>query len=94
MHAGFAAAAESADVELILISYDLFQTGWGVHDTLANLTCRLRTTAIPIFIYGPLDVQYKRPNLAYDYPGIKFVVQPADAADAQEAVHGAASSTH
>jgi hypothetical protein len=77
---GFAAAAESADVELILISYDLFQTGWGLHDTLANLRADSRTAAIPIFIYGPLDFQYKRPNLAYDYPGIKFVVQPGDAA--------------
>ena len=75
---GFTAAAESADVELILISYDLFRTGWGVHDTLTNLSADSRTRAIPIFIYGPLDVQYKRPNLAYDYPGIKFVVQPAD----------------
>jgi HEAT repeat protein len=76
---GFTAAAESADVELILISYDLFQTRWGIRDTLANLTADSRTSAIPIFIYGPLNVQYKRPNLAYDYPGIKFVVQPGDA---------------
>jgi HEAT repeat protein len=76
---GFTAAAESTDVELILISYDLFRTGWGIHDTLTNLRADSRTAAIPIFIYGPLDVQYKRPNLAYDYPGIKFVVQPGDA---------------
>jgi hypothetical protein len=75
---GFAAAAESADIELILISYDLFRAGWGVLDTLANLSADSRTRAIPIFIYGPLNVQYKRPNLAYDYPGIKFVVQPGD----------------
>ena len=60
---GFAAAAESADVELILISHDLFGTGWGLQDTLANLGADSRTRAIPIFIYGLLDVQYKRPNL-------------------------------
>jgi hypothetical protein len=77
---GFGAAAESADVELILISYDLFGKGWGVVDTLANLRADSRTAAIPIFIYGPLDVQYKRPNLAFDYPGIKFVIRPVDAA--------------
>ena len=35
--------------------------------------------AIPVFIYGPLDVQYNRPNLNHDYPGIKFLVQPVDA---------------
>jgi hypothetical protein len=73
---GFRAATESADVELILISYDLFRSGWGLNDTLANLGADSRTAAIPVFIYGPLDVQYKRPNLEHDYPGIKFLVQP------------------
>ena len=76
---GFLAAAESADVELILISFDLFQTGWGLNDTLANLGADSRTAAIPVFVYGPLDVQYKRPNLDHDYPGIKFLVQPVEA---------------
>jgi HEAT repeat protein len=76
---GFLAAAESADVELTLISFDLFQTGWGLNDTLANFRADSRTAAIPVFIYGPLDVQYKRPNLDHDYPGIKFLVQPVDA---------------
>ena len=76
---GFCAAAESADVELILISFDLFHSGWGLNDTLANLGADSRTAAIPVFIYGPLNVQYKRPNLDRDYPGIKFVVQPVDA---------------
>jgi hypothetical protein len=75
---GFVAAAESADVELTLISFDLFQTGWGLNDTLANFGADARTGAIPVFIYGPLDVQYKRPNLDHDYPGIKFLVQPVD----------------
>jgi HEAT repeats len=77
---GFLAAAESADVELILISYDLFQKGWGLNDTLANLGADSRTAAIPVFIYGPLNVKFKRPNLEYDYPGIRFLVQPVDAA--------------
>ncbi len=76
---GFAAAAESADVELTLISFDLFHTGWGLNDTLANFGADSRTAAIPVFIYGPLDVQYKRPNLDHDYPGIKFLVQPVEA---------------
>jgi HEAT repeat protein len=75
---GFLAAAESADVELTLISFDLFQTGWRLNDTLANFGADSRTAAIPVFIYGPLDVQYKRPNLDHDYPGIKFLVQPVE----------------
>jgi len=76
---GFLAAAESADVELILISYDLFRKGWGLNDTLANLGADSRTAAIPIFIYGPLNVKFKRPSLQYDYPGIRFLVQPVEA---------------
>ena len=75
---GFLAAAETADVELILISFDLFRSGWSLNDTLANLGADSRTAAVPVFIYGPLDVQYKRPNLDHDYPGIRFLVQPVD----------------
>jgi hypothetical protein len=77
---GFLAAAETADVEVILISYDLFGKGWPLHDTLANLKADARTAAIPIFIYGPINVQFKHPNLVHDYSGIRFLVQPIDAA--------------
>ena len=77
---GLLAAAETADVELILISYDLFGQGWALNDTLANLEANARTAAIPVFVYGPLNVQFKHPNLAVNYPGIRFLVQPVDAA--------------
>jgi hypothetical protein len=76
---GFLAAAESADVELILISYDLFGEGWGLNDTLTNLRADARTAAIPLFIIGPLNLRFKRPSLKQDYPGIKFLVHPVDA---------------
>ena len=85
---GFLAAAESANIELILVSYDLFQEGWGLNDTLANLGADGRTAAIPVFIYGPLDVKIKRPSLEQDYPGIKFLVQPVDAATLQQQLKG------
>ena len=77
---GFVAATTAADVELILISYDLFGAGWALSDTLANLQTDSRTAAIPIFIYGPINVQFKHPNLETDYPGIRYLVQPVDAA--------------
>jgi HEAT repeat protein len=79
---GFQAAAETADVEIILISFDLFK-GWGLNDTLANLRADSRTAAIPIAVYGPLNMAIARPNLEHDYPGIRFVVQPADAGTLQ-----------
>ena len=89
---GFRAAAESADVELILISFDLFHSGWALNDTLANLGADSRTAGIPVFIYGPLDVQYKRPNLEHDYPGLKFLVQPTDPGTLQQQLKGLAGA--
>jgi HEAT repeat protein len=77
---GFVAAALSADVELVLISHDLFGQQWTVNETLANLKADSRTAAIPLFIYGPLNVPYEHPSLERDYPGIRFVVHPVDAA--------------
>jgi hypothetical protein len=75
---GFRAAAESADTELILLSYDLFQKGWTLRDTLANLGADARTAAVPVFIYGPLDYHFLHPDLEHDYPAAKLLVQPVD----------------
>jgi len=85
---GFEAAAGSADVELILISYDLFRPGWSLNDTLANLEVDARTATVPIYIYGPINAQYKRPNLERDYSGIKFLVQPIEPATLQYQLKG------
>jgi HEAT repeat protein len=81
---GFLAAAESVNIELVLISYDLFQHGWGLNDTLANLGADGRTAAIPVFIYGPRNVRLNRPSLEQDYPGIRFLVQPTDVGTLQQ----------
>lgn len=77
---GFRAAAHSADVELILVSHDLFGAGWKLLDLLANLQADSRTSTIPIFVYGPLELAAKRPNLTRDYPGVRIIVQPVDPA--------------
>ncbi len=70
---GFLAAANSADVELVLVAYDLHQ-GWLLTDTLANLKADTRTTTLPLYVYGPYDYRYKHPNLAEDFPGLRFLV--------------------
>ena len=77
---GFAAAGAAADVELILISHDLFGDQWTLSETLANLRADAHTAAIPVFIYGHLNVRYEHPNLERNYPGIRFLVQPVDSA--------------
>ena len=77
---GFRAATQSADVELFLVGYDLFRAGWKLPDLLANLRADSRTSTIPIFIYGPLEITAKRPNLGGDHPGVQIMVQPVDKA--------------
>jgi hypothetical protein len=77
---GFVAAGAAADVELVLISHDLFGQQWALSETLANLTADSHTAAIPVFIYGPRNFQYQHPNLERNYPGIRFLVQPVDSA--------------
>jgi HEAT repeat protein len=77
---GFLAAAEAADVELVLVSYDLFYGDWKLTDTLANLQADSRTAGIPVFVYGPYDTRIKRPNLEQDFPGIRWLVPTSNAA--------------
>jgi HEAT repeat protein len=85
---GFIAAAQTADVDLILVSYDLFGGFWDLNDTLTNLKADSRTAAIPLFIYGPLDLAIKRPNLDRNFPGLRFLVQPGDASLLQPQLRG------
>jgi HEAT repeat protein len=85
---GFRAAAETGDVEVILISYDLFRGPWNLSDTLSNLRTDSRTALIPIYIYGPLHLIRTRPGLLDLYPGVKFVVQPDRPADLERQMGG------
>ncbi len=74
---GFRAAAETADVELVLVGYALDRgTSWDLTDTLTNLKSDARTSDLPVYVYGPLDLEVNRPNLLLDFPGVKFLVQP------------------
>src|SRR5205823_3218152 len=54
---GFRVAADSADVELILIDLHMIEGDWRLHDTLANLKADARTAGIPIYVVGPLGRQ-------------------------------------
>lgn len=76
---GFRAAAETADVELVLIDNHLVQGAWRLVDTLSNLRADARTAGIPLYIYGPLNLEYKLGYLSETFPGVKLVVQPTSA---------------
>ncbi|HZW30278.1 MAG TPA: hypothetical protein VFF52_06180 [Isosphaeraceae bacterium] len=85
---GFREAAETADVELVLISSDLFHGAWTLTDTLANLQADARTAGLPLFVYGPYDLRFLRPNLERDFPGIRHMVPPVNAAMLERQLNG------
>ncbi len=77
---GFRVAAESADIELILIDNHMIAGDWRVHDTLANLKADARTAAIPTYIVGPLGREVDLNALLTErFPGVRFIVTPPDA---------------
>jgi HEAT repeat protein len=75
---GFSLAAESADVELILVDPNLVNDPWRLTDLLANLKADARTAGIPVFLVGPLDLYDKiKPSLG-SFPEARFLVTPAE----------------
>ena len=77
---GFRLAAESADVELILIDPHFVQGHWRLVDTLANLRADARTAAIPIFVVGPPEpAASSSTTSSTSFPGVEFLVTPTDA---------------
>ncbi len=76
---GFRAAAETADVELVLIDNHLIQGSWRLVDTLSNLRADARTASIPLYIVGPLNLEWKLDYLKETFPGVKLIVQPTSA---------------
>jgi CheY-like chemotaxis protein len=86
---GFQAAAETADVDLVLVSHALDHgTSWGLIDTLTNLKSDARTADLPIYVYGPLNLEINRPNIPRDFPGVKYLVQPMDPATLEKLIGG------
>ncbi len=90
--AGFLAAASSADVELVLVAYDLHSGNWKLIDTLSNLLADARTRALPVYIYGPHEIRILRPNLERDFPGIRYLVPTDEPALLERQLRGRPSS--
>ncbi len=85
---GFRRAAESADVELILLDNHLIRGSWRLTDTLANLRADARTAGIPIYIVGPLDLDVKLNYMRSSFPGVKFLMRPDNAALLEQQLGG------
>ncbi|WP_422927916.1 hypothetical protein [Singulisphaera sp. PoT] len=76
--AGFRAAVESADVELILIDCHLIDGSWRVRDTLSNLKADARTASIPTYVVGPRTVGIAISSMLANFPDVKFLVTPGN----------------
>jgi hypothetical protein len=77
---GFLAAAERADVELVLVDSHMTEGPWRLIDTLSNFRADARTAGIPIYIVGTLSQQAALDETMANYPGVKFLVTPTNAA--------------
>jgi HEAT repeat protein len=80
---GFRAAAESADVELVLVSHAQAHGAWNLIDILTNLKSDARTANLPVYIYGPFNLERDRSSLLAmlaSFPGVRFLVQPVSPA--------------
>jgi HEAT repeat protein len=75
---GFTDAAEAADVELIAIDPDLINDSWKLPDILGNLKADPRTSAIPVFLYGPLAREDALANALESFPEVQFLVTPSE----------------
>jgi hypothetical protein len=73
---GFKTAAESADIEMILIDHHMIQGNWRLHDTLSNLKADARTAGVPVYVVAPLNKEADLLSLGERFPGVKFLVQP------------------
>ena len=76
---GFRVAADSADVELILVDHHMILGDWRLHDTLANLAADARTAGLPVYVVGPLAREVDLNALLTErFPGVRFLVTPTD----------------
>lgn len=91
---GFRVAADSADVELVVIDIHMIAGDWRLHDTLANLRADARTAGVPIYVVGPLPRQVDLGTLFSRFPGVKFLVTPSgpESLDRQLAIVGRPAS--
>ena len=80
---GFAQAAESADVELIVVDPTFVNDPWRLPDLLGNLKADPRTAGIPVFLVGPLDSENQLSPSLESFPDARFLVTPTETDAAQ-----------
>ncbi len=75
---GFTEAADSADIELIAIDPNLPNDSWRLADILGNLKADPRTSGIPVFLVGPLDLHDQLNASLESFPDVRFLVTPTE----------------
>ena len=62
-----------------LVSHTQAHRAWSLIDILTNLKSDARTAKLPVYIYGPLNLQRDRFSLLESFPAARFLVQPTTA---------------
>ncbi len=75
---GFALAAASADIELIVTEAYFVNDSWDLTDLLGNLKADGRTSGIPVVIVGALASKYAISTSLESFPGARFAVTPTE----------------
>jgi hypothetical protein len=55
---------------------------------LTNFQTDARTANLPVYVYGPLNLEIRRPYLLTSFPRVKYLVQPVDAAALERLLGG------
>jgi len=77
---GFTEAAESADIELIVVDPNTVNDAWDLTEILGNLKADPRTSGIPVFLVGPLGLQDEYASKLESFPNVQFLVTPTETA--------------
>ncbi len=75
---GFTEAAESADIELIAVDPNSVNDPWDLPEILGNLAADPRTSGIPVFLVGPLDIRNQFASKLESFPNLQFLVTPSE----------------
>ncbi len=89
---GFAIAAESADVEVIIIDPHFINDPWRLPDVLGNLKADSRTAGIPTLVVGPLAFRDQLQSTLASFPTARFVVTPSETVLFKKQIDGAIAS--
>lgn len=91
---GFALAAQSADIEFIVLDPHFVAGHWGMIETLRNLHADPRTAGIPVFLSGPIGLHNEVAAKLDSFPDVLFLATPSEAGSLKKQIDRALARRH